>query len=130
MCNSQYKIEDCLRATTANGGAIPMTAVGDILKRKRGDGPKEIRIIGIRDGQYIAEFAEAFEAPFEIAPHELAAQYAGDPDPVTQVDENAAWQSMDKTWLNEAARQAAAAENAAPPALTPEQSLALQAKDA
>jgi hypothetical protein len=102
--------------------------IGQKFNRKKGNGPKSIRIVGIDAGSWIAEPLDAFAANFPLTPAELAADYGGPSHAPSQVDENAAWLSMDRNWLDDVRRKVAANEKAAAPALSPEQAFAREAE--
>jgi hypothetical protein len=102
--------------------------IGQKFNRKAGNGPKSIRIVGIDAGSWIAEPLDVFAGNFPISPSELAEDYGGPSHAPGQVDENAAWLSMDRNWLDDAHRHFAANEKAAAPALSPEQTFASEAE--
>jgi hypothetical protein len=71
--------------------------VGNIYERTAddGDGPRLIKIVGQRNGTWIAADAEQFGPPFAITGAQLQAQYgAGQGEPPVQIDEAAAWQKV------------------------------------
>jgi hypothetical protein len=105
-----------------------MNAVGTLLMRRAGNGPKQIRITGVSgDGRYVLESADgSFSPPIALTPLELQEQYAGDPNPIEPTYEPLAWSKLDAKWLDRVHREAAAAE--ASPALAPEEKLAAEAK--
>lgn len=98
-----------------------MTEVNDTLKRKAGDGPKRIKIVGQRDGEWVANSLDGFSTPFQISANELRTQYGGDGNPPFSIDEAHYWSQVKPDELaarNRAAQQTAAS---APTPQTPEQ---------
>jgi hypothetical protein len=100
-----------------------MSAIGDILKRKGGDGPAVVKIVAV-DGRSWIVAPQPFGPPLSLSGRELAEQYGGDNEPAPEVDEARAWASM-------ADRPRGTLESGEPePLLTPEEKLATEAQAA
>jgi hypothetical protein len=99
-----------------------MTVVGEILRRKSGDGPAKIRVVGVRNGRYIESAADEFAPPFELAPNELAERYGGSGELIPEIDESEGWKRFGDNYVARLA-QATAPESM----MRPEQKLAAEA---
>ena len=82
-------------------------AIGDIFIRQAGDGPKQIKITGIANNNWIAQNLEKFDTPFEISAGDLAAFYGGSGTAVPIVDEIRVWGSFKQNWLDQSLNAAA-----------------------
>jgi hypothetical protein len=99
-----------------------MTQINEILKRKAGDGPKQVRVVGVRAGRYIVTDADEFAPPFELEPAELAERYGGDPQLIGEIDEDQGWREFGTSYVRRLAEG-----GDLPEALTPEQELTAEA---
>jgi hypothetical protein len=103
--------------------------IGAVLKRKSGDGPAQIKIVGQRDGCWIAEPVE-FGPPIQLTANELRIQYGSDGASPSDVDEQAAWRKVGGKNLDASMNAGRIAERErAEVALAPEQKLAAEAAE-
>jgi hypothetical protein len=79
-----------------------MPKINDVFKRKAGDGPAQIRLVGVHGAVWVAASLDEFAPPFEIAPVELSRDYGAEFAEVAAVDEVAAWHALDDDWLDQA----------------------------
>jgi hypothetical protein len=101
--------------------------IGAILKRKSGGGPSQIKIVGQRDGCWIAEPLD-FGPPIQLTANELRVQYGSDGASPADVDEQQAWKQIGGKSLDAAMNAARVAEREqAASALAPEDKLATEA---
>lgn len=98
-----------------------MSGIDEILKRKAGEGPKRIRIVGQRDGDWIAHSLDGFSAPFQISANDLRTNYGGDGNPPPSIDEAHYWSQVKPDELARRNRDAQQAAANAPTPLSPEQ---------
>jgi hypothetical protein len=101
-----------------------MTEIGEILKRKAGDGPKQVRVVGVRAGRYVVADATEFAPPFELEPAALARDYGGSPELIPEPDEADAWKKFGDNYV-----ERLAAGGDFPIGLTPEQKLTAEAAE-
>lgn len=64
-----------------------MAEIGDILIRKKGDGPKRLEIVGSHAGDWITRDAENFGPTEARSPNDLRTFYGTDGEPADHVDE-------------------------------------------
>jgi hypothetical protein len=64
-----------------------MAKIGDVLIRKKGDGPKKLEIIAAHAGDWITRDAEDFGPTEARSPNNLRTNYGGDGEPAAQVVE-------------------------------------------
>jgi hypothetical protein len=79
-----------------------MPKVGDQFERRAGDGPKQIRLVGVHGANWVIESLEGFEPKTEISPVDLSRDYGAEFSEVDQVDEAQAWNALDNDWLDQA----------------------------
>jgi hypothetical protein len=79
-----------------------MPNINDVFKRKAGDGPKVIRLVGVHGTSWVAASANEHAPPFEISPVDLSRDYGANFAEVDVVDEVSAWNALDSDWLDQA----------------------------
>ncbi len=76
--------------------------IGGEYKRKAGDGPLILKVVGQKGQKWVCADADTFGAPFEATPHELFLNYHGaDGAAVTEVSESDAWALIGSRRLRE-----------------------------
>jgi hypothetical protein len=64
-----------------------MAEIGDILTRRKGDGPKKLEIVGSHAGDWITRDADEFGPTEARSPNDLRTFYGGDGESADHVDE-------------------------------------------
>jgi hypothetical protein len=106
-----------------------MAKIGDILTRRKGDGPKNLEIVGSHAGDWICRDPE-FGPTEARSPNDLRTNYGTDGEPAVSVDEYLLLTDPDereaaKESLTESMRKANTVEHQrADDALSPEQTFA------